>query len=128
MKKVFIPVFVILIFAVSSLFIACEEDKAKPDRPVITAPLAVQEVTINSMKEVSCGVMIPGGFKSASYTTYGGTFAIPGTTSLEVGDKSGDITGTFTAGGVAGFGQVALTVIDKNDKADVAYINFHITE
>ena len=129
MKKQLFILSAIAILAMSTLFTACEkDDEVLPDRPTITVPLDVPSVAINSMKELSFGINIPGGFKSATYEAINGTFAIPGTMSIEVGDTSGDITGTFTAGENAGYGQVELIVVDQNGKSDVGYITLQITE
>ena len=129
MKKLLFLVSAILLLAMSSLFTSCEKDEeVLPDRPTITVPLLVPSVAINSMLELSFGINIPGGFKSATYETLNGTFAFPGTMSIEVGDTSGDITGTFTAGENVGYGQVSLIVVDQNGKSDVGYITVQITE
>jgi len=80
------------------------------------------------MKELSFGIDIPGGFKSATSKALNGTFAIPATMSIEVGDISGSISGTFTAGETVEYGQVELIVVDQNNKSDVAYITLQITE
>ncbi len=130
MKKLLSLLTIVSIFAVSSLFTACEEDEpALPDRPTITTTGAVaQQVAINSTKEISFGIDIPGGFASATFTPYGGTFAAPGLMSIEVGATSGSLTGVFTAGDVPGYGQVNLLVVDQNGKSDSGNINFEITE
>ena len=130
MKKQLFILSVISILAMSSIFTACEKDDEVllPDRPTITTTQILQVVAINSTKEISFGVDIPGGFASAILTPYGGTFAVPGLMSIEVGATTGSITGVFTAGDVPGFGQVTLTVTDQNGKYDTGSINFQITE
>ena len=130
MKKQLFLVSAIAILAMSSLFTACEKDEEEvlPDRPTITAPLDVKVVSVNSTTELTFGIDIPGGFDNATFQATGGTFVVPALMSIEVGDVSGDITGTFTAGDVVGYGQVTLTVYDQNGKYDVGNINLQITE
>ena len=130
MKKVLSLFVIVSFFAVSLFFTACEEEEpALPDKPTITTTGAVgQQVAINATKELSFGIDIPGGFASATFTPYGGTFAVPGLMSIEVGATSGSVTGIFTAGDVPGVGQVNLVVHDQNDKYDSRSISFEIIE
>ena len=129
MKKQLFILSAIAILAMSTLFTACEKDEESlPDRPTITTTQILQEVAINSTKEISFGIDIPGGFASTTFTAYGGTFAVPGLMSIEVGATSGSITGVFTAGDVPGFGQVNLVVTDQNGKYDSGNSNLKITE
>jgi hypothetical protein len=103
----------VAIVALMTSFCACSEDDSKPDAPTITAP-AITDVQVGQPADISFAVTVPGGYKSATVTATGGSATKK--SEPAVGDKSGSVVVTFTAGATAGAGSASVTVTDNNNK------------
>ncbi len=100
------------------LIVSCKKDDPIPDGPVVTAPADVTSAIVSEAIDITFTVTVPGGFKSSSVTSTGGTSAIK--SAPAVGDSEGSVVVTYTPGATAGAGSVVLTVTDNNDKVSSA--------
>ena len=121
MLRLAVPVFFILPFVLSS----CDDDEATPDGPIVSAPSSVTNVQISTATDLSFNVTVPGGYKSSTATASGGSAAIK--SEPAVGETSGAVVVTFTAGTTIGAGSAILAVNDANDKANLGTAVLNIT-
>ena len=111
----------LLAFAGMLFVVSCTDDDPAPaNPPSVTAPAAAT-VTAGETVELSFDFTSDAGLSVVpSATATGGTFEI--TANGAVGDNSGTITGTFTAGSTAGAGSVVITVTDANASSDATAV------
>jgi hypothetical protein len=102
-------------FAMSFTFVACNDDETTPDGPKVTAP-ANQEVVDGTTVDMTFSYTAPGGFKSSNVVADNGTATI--TTDGVAGATEGNIVVSFAADQNTGAASVKLTVTDNNDRAD----------
>lgn len=103
---------------------SCSDDEPITAAPEVTAPAATSVIS-GAAINVSFPYIAIGGFASSSVTETGGTTSV--TTDGVVGDTSGSITVSFTAG-AAGAGSVSLTVTDADGNTGTATAVLTITE
>ncbi len=103
---------------------SCSDDEPITAAPEVSAPAAAT-VTSGATVNVSFPYIAIEGFASSSVTETGGSTSV--TTDGVVGETSGDITVSFTAG-EAGAGSVTLTITDSNGNTGSATAVLTITE
>lgn len=106
-------------------FVACEEDETTPDGPAISAP-ALTSIQVVTSGDLTFAVTVPGGFKSYEVTATGGTAVKK--SELAAGATSGDIVVTYTADAASGAGSVTILVTDNNNKTETETAAINKTE
>lgn len=106
-------------------FVACEEDETTPDGPAISAP-ALTSIQVGTSGDLTFAVTVPGGFKSYEVTATGGTAVKK--SEPAAGATSGDIVVTYTADAASGAGSVTILVTDNNNKTETETAAINKTE
>ena len=124
MKKITRLIALLLVTLSFPLIESCSDDPI-PDGPSVTGPSSIPVVQVGGTADVTFSVVIPGGFKSVTASATKGTAAV--TSEPAAGAVAGDVVVTFTAGAVAGAGQVKIEVVDNNNKVqtEAATIEVH---
>lgn len=103
----------LVVTAVASTFLACDEETSTPDAPVLTVA-AITHVQVGTSTDIAFDVTAPGGFKSCVISATGGTTEkksepAPGAT-------TGQVVVAYTADQPAGAGAISIDATDNNGK------------
>lgn len=105
----------ILVTAMVTSFVACDDNEQNPDGPTIAVP-SLTDIQVGTSGDVTFAVTVPGGFKAYEVSATGGTATKK--SEPAAGATTGDIVVTYTADATSGAGTVTIVVTDKNDKVE----------
>jgi hypothetical protein len=114
MKKQFLMMF---LAAMTVVFTSCEDKNENPakDSPKVTGPSSATAVEFGGTVDLTFTIDAPGGIASVEASTSAGTVAVDG--SGLVGETSGTVSVSYTAGSTAGAQTVTLSVTDQQNPA-----------